>query len=280
MTQNNPVEQPQLLPDHAADARYWELRLKKNWGLHGVGHISYGARYNHWLYKVRRNIFNREMKQLKGDWGQSDVLDIGSGTGFWIDAWQALGVHSVTGSDLTQVAVDHLQQSHPRHRFTRLDISGPLDFQSLGGPYDVVSAFDVLFHITSDAKFFSSIINIHRLLSDRGYFVFSDNFVHGKEVRGNHQVSRTLAEISEAVTKAGFRILRRIPVFVLMNAPVDTRGTWPFKLWRLAMLPVRAAPLLGSLYGPVLYPLELQLTRFLRESPTTEMMICRKESVT
>jgi SAM-dependent methyltransferase len=281
MTQNKPVfDRPdgdyQPSPDQVSDAGYWEVRLKENWGLHGVGHISYGVHYNRWLYKVRGNIFNREMRKLRTDWGQSDVLDIGSGTGFWIDAWQELGARSVTGSDVTQIAIDNLQRSHPRSRFIRLDISGSLDSHSPEDRYDVVSAFDVLFHITSDTRFAAAITNVYRLISNGGYFIFTDNFVHGKEVRGDHQVSRPLSEISEVVANAGFKILRRVPVFVLMNAPVDTPGTWPSKLWRLAMLPVRTVPLLGSLYGSVLYPCEVLLTRFLRESPTTEMMICQK----
>jgi hypothetical protein len=60
---------------------------------------------------------------------------------------------------------------------------------------------------------------------------------------------------------------------------VDTSTSWPFKFWRLAMLPVSALPPLGRIYGALLYPLELQLTRFLRESPTTEMMICQKSTI-
>lgn len=266
-------------PDQALDAGYWESRLRQNWGLHGVGHISYGVPYNRWLYKVRRNIFEREMARLGVDWKHSDVLDVGSGTGFWIDAWKDLGVHSITGSDVTQVAVDHLQAAYPDSRFTRLDISGVLESQHTGGPYNVISAFDVLFHITNDARFADAIANISRLLTPSGYFIFSDNFLHGHGVRGDHQVSRSLQEISDIVTKAGFQIIRRVPMFILMNAPVDISAPWPFKFWRLAMLPVRAVPLLGSIYGALLYPLELQLTRFLRESPTTEMMICRKSGI-
>jgi SAM-dependent methyltransferase len=283
MTQNRFTPDAELSAnspsDQASDAGYWESRLRQNWGLHGVGHISYGVPYNRWLYRVRRNIFRREMDRLRADWKSFDVLDVGSGTGFWIDAWKALRVHSITGSDVTQVAVDHLQLAHPDSRFTRLDISGSLEAQHPGGPYDVISAFDVLFHITNDARFAGAITNISRLLSPKGYFIFSDNFLRGAGVRGDHQVSRSLQDISQVVINAGFQIIRRVPMFVLMNAPVDTSASWPFKFWRLAMLPVRAVPLLGSIYGALLYPLELQLTRFLRESPTTEMMICQKSTI-
>ena len=65
-------------------------------------------------------------------------------------------------------------------------------------------------------------------------------------------------------------------MFVLMNTPVDTRSNWPSLLWRLLMSPVRAFNVLGFLYGVILFPLEILLTRVSKESPSTEMMICQK----
>jgi SAM-dependent methyltransferase len=280
MTQDK--DTPQLGPEMARpaskqgfDAGYWEQRLQQNWGLHGVGHISYGVPYNQWLYKIRRCVFNREVQKLHVDWKQFDILDVGSGTGFWIDAWKALQVHSVTGSDLTQVAVDRLQSAHPGCHFTKLDISEPLEMCHLT-TYNVVSAFDVLFHITDDERFGRAIHNIAQLLAPSGFFIFSDNFIHGSNIRAEHQVSRSLTEISHVVTDAGFQIIRRVPMFILMNAPVDASSSSLPALWRLMMLPVRAIPALGFFYGAALYPAERCLTRVLSESPTTEMMICQK----
>jgi SAM-dependent methyltransferase len=266
----------QPIAHQTADAEYWEKRLQENWGLHGVGYLGYGVYYNRWLYKVRRHVFDREMARLDCDFKSSDVLDIGSGTGFWIDTWKALGVRSIAGSDVTQIAVERLQRAHRDFRFTKLDISGSLEAQNFGGTYNIISAFDVLFHITSDARFADAITNISRLLLPGGYFIFSDNFLHGRQARANHQVSRSLEGICEVVTGAGFRIVRRVPMFVLMNAPVDSSSQWSAKFWRCMMLPVRVIPLLGFVFGAALYPVELYLTQHLRESPSTEMMICQK----
>jgi len=275
------AEKVSLLPcGEGADAGYWETRLQQNWGLHGVGHLSYGMHYNRWLYKVRRHIFNREMKRLHCKWMGCDILDVGSGTGFWIDIWKALGVRSITGSDVTQVAVDRLRQMHPSSQFARLDISDSLEKQNFDGTFDVISAFDVLFHITSNTRFADSIANISRLLVPGGYFIFSDNFLHRPEVRSDHQVSRTLPEICGVLSGAGFRIVRRAPMFILMNTPVDSSSPWVVRFWRLMMLPVRMIRPLGFLYGAVLYPIELCLTRLVQESPTTELMICQKVAAT
>ena len=257
------------------NSTYWEQRLRQNWGLHGVGHISYGTPYNRWLYKVRRNVFARQMRSVPVDWQCADVLDVGSGTGFWIEVWRSLAVRTVTGSDITRVAVEKLQEAHPGSKFLQMDISGDLTDQT-ANTYDVISAFDVLFHIVDDAAFQAALANIARLLRPQGFFIFSDNFLHGRGRRASQQSHRTLVEITSALAKAGLRTVRRVPMFVLMNTPVDSENEWLLFLWRAMMFPVHLMPFLGSLYGAALYPIELRATRLLKESPTTEMMICFK----
>ena len=258
------------------NAKYWEHRLEANWGLHGVGHISYGAEYNRWLYKVRRRVFAREVAALQVDWAKADILDIGSGTGFWIEAWRSLGVRSITGSDLTHTAVDRLRQDYPESQILQLDISEPLKNQLCTKTYDVITAFDVLFHIVDDDDFAAALKNIVRLLRPGGLFIFSDNFLHGAARRAAHQSNRTLDQISLALGCAGLKIHRRAPVFILMNAPIDTRSDFRLLAWRAFMYPVHLLPWLGRVYGSALYPIELCLTRLLTESPSTELMICGK----
>jgi SAM-dependent methyltransferase len=263
-------------PVEPSTAEYWEHRLQENWGLHGVGHISYGAAYNHWLYKVRRRIFKRELRNVPIDWKRANVLDIGSGTGFWIDAWRAVGVNSIIGSDLTRTSVEHLRDAHPDLQIVQLDISASLPGQSVNRTYDVVSAFDVLFHIVDDSDYQAALKNIARLLRPGGVFLFSDNFLHCPGRKASHQSSRTLPEITRAIENAGLCAVRRVPMFVLMNTPIDTTREWLLLLWRAAMYPVHLLPLLGHVYGAVLFPVEICATRLLKESLTTEMMICRK----
>ena len=67
---------------------YWEKRLQNNWGLRGVGYVSYGRYYNQWLYKVRKRVFNYYIKELGfssfeklkilEDQGKIKVKDIGT----------------------------------------------------------------------------------------------------------------------------------------------------------------------------------------------------------
>ena len=152
-----------------AAREYWENRLSEKWGLHGVGHISYGGPYNEWLYRVRRRVILRELNRLPLDLRESTVLDIGSGTGFWLKIWNSVGVRNLVGSDLARVAVKNLREEHPAIEIRELDIADPESIAGLEGRFDLISAFDVLFHITDEGRFRTAIANVASLLRPGGY---------------------------------------------------------------------------------------------------------------
>jgi len=85
---------------------YWKTRLTEHWDLHGVGFAGYGLRYNQWLYRVRRRVFLSHIRALPLDLSRATVLDLGSGTGFYVAIWRSLGVKAIAASDLTTVAVE------------------------------------------------------------------------------------------------------------------------------------------------------------------------------
>ena len=256
---------------------YWEAHLAKNWNLEGVGYAGYGMPFNKWLYKVRKFVFNRHMRSLNLRIGELKVLDVGSGTGFYLKLWEALGAKSITGSDISSVAVGNLKKKFPEISILELDISKRSSISGFGKKkYNVVTAFDVLFHIVDDHAFGEAIKNISKLLASGGYFIFSDNFLHRKRIINVHQICRTFEEFKRHLNASDFSIVKRAPMFVLMNMPIDTIGELPSIIWRVVMLPVRWLKIFGHLYGVVLYPLEIFLVRGFKESPTTEIMICRK----
>ncbi len=257
-------------------AQYWEHRLSERWGLHGAGYISFGMPFNRCLYAVRRRVFARHLQTLDINLQQARVLDVGSGTGFWLKVWDSLGVRSMTSLDLTLVSVERLKREYPHIRVVRADISVPETATMFDDRFDLISAFDVLFHILDDGGYRQALANVSQLLAPGGYFIFSEFFLHGNTHRGVHQVSRPIEQILGDLAACGLKAVLRVPMFVLMNAPVDVSARWPLLVWRLLMAPMRLIPALGFLYGAALSPIDLVLTRVLRESPTTEMMICQK----
>ena len=264
--------------------RYWETRLREHYSLAGVGYLRLGRRYNEWMYRVRGEVFDRVVERIaKSDERRGwRVLDVGAGTGFYVDRWLRMGA-TVTGLDLTEVAVRELSRCFPAANFVQADIGAPLGGRPLGerllspGSFDAVSAFDVLFHIVDDPAYARAFQNIAELLRPGGWFLWSDNFLRHPTERVAHQVSRSLAESTAAAEAAGFEIIERVPMFVLMNYPADTTSKLARWGWTAMVAPATLAEPIGWAVGALLYPLERALVKRLKESPSTEVMVCRKK---
>ena len=283
--------------DQPFDPRqYWEARLREHYSLAGVGYLRLGRRYNAWMYRVRGEVFDRVISDIGrrqeaggrstssfllpppsslGWWKGREVLDVGSGTGFYVDRWLQAGAR-VTGLDLTDVAVDELARSFPGARFIRADIGATGGVSLESASFDAASAMDVLFHIVDDAAYARAFVNLASVLKPGGWLLWSDNFLRHATERVTHQASRSLDESVRCVEAAGFEIVDRVPMFVLMNYPADTTSRLARWAWTAMVAPAALAEPIGGMVGAVLYPLERALVRRMRESPSTELMICRK----
>jgi SAM-dependent methyltransferase len=258
------------------DARsYWEGRLGQDWSLTGVGFRRMGRRFNEWAYRRRGERFEAVVREFVPDLSAHRVLDVGSGTGFYLDAWSRLGAKQVVGLDLTEVAVVNLRQKFPDLDIHHGDISFGLG-DLAPGSFDAVSAMDVLFHIVDNGKFGQAISNIGELLVSGGLFIWSDLFVHGQEVVEEHFATRSLYRSEAVLDAAGFDILGRRPMFHLLNEPRDMRSRLLFEMWRAAMFAASKAEPLGNAVGRAGYHLDAWLDQRGNESVSSEFMICRK----
>jgi SAM-dependent methyltransferase len=254
---------------------YWEQRLARSYTLGDVGWLGLGLGLNTWMYRVRRHVFLKALRPFLSDPRSVRILDVGSGTGFYVDRWHELGVVAVTGSDLTQTAVERLGERHPTDEFVHFDVGGDeLPFEPAS--FDAISAMDVLFHIMDDERFARAFRNIATLLKPGGVFAFSENCLHGHELRTRNWASRPLADIQALLSAAALEIVERRPMFVLLNAPVDSRSPILHTSWRLVTKLARTRNAFGKLLGAALYPLERVLVSRLREGPSTELVICRR----
>jgi len=261
--------------------QYWERRLTAFDDLRGVGFTRLGRRYNESLYRLRSEVFRARIAEWHLAGRPLEVLDVGSGTGHYVREWLRAGAASVTATDLTGIAVERLRRDFPGVETHRFD-AGATERPPQLGQYDVVSAFDVLFHIVDDAAYARALHNCHALCRPGGYFVFSDLFVRagrarpsGRGGRAPHVASRTLDEITDAVRAAGFVILDRRPMFVLMNYPIDA-GPLARLAWSAVAAPSMVSETYGGLLGRLLMPYERRLVQWRHESPTTEIMLCRR----
>lgn len=252
---------------------YWEQRLERSSGLEGVGYVGLGHAFNSWMYRVRRNVFNRTVRKHMPQRGSAAVLDIGSGTGVYLRCWRSLGVRTITGTDITDTAVARLKIDLPEVELFRMDITE--GDPRIKGAFDAVSCMDVLFHVVDDARLQQALLNMRLALKPGGTVFLSDNFLHHGSKGETHFVIRTLAQYEAALNRAGLRIVERRPMFHLLNRPMDSRSSLLWRWWSLVEVVCHRSYFLGGLLGAVAYPFELLLVRARREGVSTEIMICK-----
>ena len=262
---------------------YWEDRLRKSYSLAGVGHRRLGRHFNTWAYRARAHAFARALRLAKPV-TRPDVLDVGSGTGFYIDAWHRHGAASVSGVDIASVAVTRLSQRWPADAFAQFDIGDELAAEhSFLRPnsFDAISVMDVLFHVVDGGRFACALANLTSLLRPGGFLFWSDVFPHATNVRQTrgHFVSRPLEVSERTVASAGLEVVRRLPMFTLLGFPEDTHGRLPRLAWSAMVAPAALYSPLGWGIGAALYPLDRLLTERRKEGPTTEIMICQKPTL-
>ncbi len=256
---------------------YWEDRLHTISGLEGVGFKKLGPAFNKWAYKVRKKVFMKALQSMNLNFKQMNALDIGSGTGFYIQAWRELMVKEITGADISKTAVENLKQTFKQQQFHQFDIGDPnFNKEASLQQFDIVSSMDVLFHIVDDARFEQAIANIASLVKNQGYFVYSDNFLHKEVFRGESQVSRTKAYLFDVFEKNNFKLVTRKPFMYLTNSPIDSSNPILKAYWFLLENALYVMPFLGHLLGAFLYPVEMYLVNHSKESPTTEFAIFQK----
>ena len=119
--------------------------MSKNFSLGGAGHTGLGLEYNKWLYKARIRALNKLLKDEQINPRGEQILDIGCGTGFYIDYWEKMGAAGIVGLDITEASISRLTAIYPKFKFVKADITD--EKLELKEEFDIITAFDVLFHI-------------------------------------------------------------------------------------------------------------------------------------
>ncbi len=257
---------------------FWEARLSGRFDVSGAGFRGIGKPFNDALYRQRAVVLERAIRRFRLPVAGSDVVEIGPGTGVYVERWKAGGVASLVGLDITAVVPERLGAAYPEYRFAQADASEPWPVDDASA--DLVTAFDVLFHIVDDARFAAAIRQAGRVVRPGGHLLVSDMFLHDAAFRGYHQVSRTLAEYETALSDAGFDVLGRLPIFVTMHPALDVPAGWRRRLaerwWKRIETTLIGNPRLGRRIGTALFWIDRALTKVLREGPSTELLVARR----
>ena len=122
------------------------------------------------------------------------VLDVGCGTGFWTEYYAARGAR-YTGVDIAQVSVDRLAARYTAQRFLRADVSDGVP----GGPYDLVNVFDVLYHVTDDARWQAALLHLAGAVVPGGLLLVTDASRRRRPAEAAHNLMRSLARYEQVL---------------------------------------------------------------------------------
>src|SRR5208283_1191651 len=185
--------------------------------------VYMGRHCNAWRYRVRRVLFRRLVRRLGFAPGTLSVLDVGCGTGFYLQQWQTLGVASMAGLDISDWVVAKLARAYPSATFYRANV-GAADSPLRAAAFDAVTALDVLVHLVDDGSYSRALENLHPSLIPGGYLLYSGAISHGPEKQfEDYWRGRSLATVATAMDATGFEVVLRVPMSALMAAPPDTR---------------------------------------------------------
>ncbi len=269
------------MSDYQPD-RYWESLLGEKFDLSGVGHPEFPESFNRALYQQMLRSVSAMVTAHGVRVADADVLEIGPGTGFWVQLWDELGADSVTGVDITVTAVDHLAARFPRHRFVVGDLgdAGAGEF----GTFDLVSAMSVLLHIVDDSRFRTALTNIAAMVSSDGVVLLMEPLVlhrwwgppFGPTANSR---ARTVEEWHRALGEADLELVDQRPVTALLANVCDTRhrGTWRLHqaYWGLLRVLLARAPALSRPVTSVLSAVDQALVAR-GVAPSAKIMLVRR----
>lgn len=275
--------------ESAFDARgYWEERLLANPGITGVGYLGRAPQFLEVQYRSRKQQLDKALRQYHLiDLSGCSVLDVGSGTGIWLDFWRQHGVARVVGLDFAQQSVDRLKEQFPDLMIVQADLSvSPLPLPE-GSRYDIISAFDVLLHIVDPGGFRRAIANLAEHCAPSGWLILSDAIIQGQHYfptrHSTYDTVRTLASYREVLEANGFAIHAVRPATVLLNNPLEASNRLTFRaflaFWKLSGL-WGHSNLLSRLLGPAMLAAERLACRLYPDAttPGVKTIFARKNS--
>ena len=261
---------------------YWGSLHSSGDDLRVVGYPTLPLAFNRALYAnsataIRRGLRGAGLSAMGGS-----VLDIGSGTGFWIDFWRNEGAREVAGADLVPEAVERLRTRFPGSDFANVDIGEAAPFP--GRRFDLVSAMGVLLHIVDPERLRNALAAMAEQLEPDGAIVLMEPLVvrrfsrRGRE--GEHNVVRTVAEWEAALAGTGLRIVHVAPAIYLLSDPVDAatraglavRSLW----WRAFARTIAGRERLASVVVPPLAVLDRAFASASRVGPSSKCVILRR----
>ena len=258
-------------------ATYWRDRVSGKMGLGAVGHRALGAEYNRWIYQRRVDALNNICNDIVKVDGDTHVLDLGCGSGFYEFFWRSRGIRHLTGVDISAQNIAMLQQTFPEFRFVESDLTESTI--SIKAEHGIVTLFDVLYHIVDDAAASRVLRFSAAHLAKNGRLLIHEQLVKRDYSLREHVKFRGRDHFVAMLHSQGLQIEQEIPLFVLLVPPVCGNRPIDFLIagaYYTAGLVFRAIPLIGSLAGRLTYAIDARLMKRKIFTPNNSLYVIRR----
>lgn len=248
-----------------------------------VGYPTLPAAFNRYVYANAAAGVLRGLRRAGVGIAGHTVLDVGSGTGFWIDLWLRHGASRVAGSDLVPTAIARLCDRFPACTFAVADIAEARPFPE--ATFDVVTAMSVLHHIVDEGLFRRALANLAAQIAETGRIVVLDPLVVRKrwmpaQAESAHNVARTRSQWELPLADVGLRIASITPTSALLSDPVDAGSRLAFAAhrfwWRGLTAALRDRERLAAAVMPPLARLDGILTPLLRTGQGAKLIVIER----
>lgn len=235
---------------------YWGALLDRD-DLSRTGHAQLPIAFNAWLYRNGARNLDRFLAG-HGVATPSRVFDAGVGSGFWVDYWRRHGAERVDGCDLVPAAVARISTRFPAGRFEVGNLEhGPPTIET----YPLVSAMNVLLHITTDDGFARALDSLAAIVEPGGCLLLAEPAVRDAR-RATPYRSDVHARVRHmsAYAPTGMR-LRAVGATAVLGAdPIEGSAIWS-RTWNLLGKAARRGSVAGEAAGRIPYLLDPFLIR-------------------
>lgn len=262
---------------------YWRERVDHDADLGSVGHRSLGARYNAYIYRRRIEALTELLQDQGLDLRGARVLDAGCGSGFYTAFWQSCKVRSYVGLDISPESTGRLSRLYPAYRFVNVDIASPPASWPVTdlGRFDIITAFDVFYHITDNGDFARAVATLGRLLGEDGRMIIFDHLLEREYMLTAHVKFRGRQDYLQCLRSAGLEIVEQRKLFQLLVPPVTGRRVLDLPLagiYKFCGFFLMRSDVLATFAGRRLLALDRRLLAKGRDMANHEMLMVRRSA--
>lgn len=227
---------------------FWEERLRDHPDVTGVGTAGLPPRFGMLMYRARMRQMDRALRRsgarrLRG----ASVLDVGAGTGIWLNFWRERGAR-LTAIDFAEPSVVALRRGFPNAHVVQADISAARPPLPVTSNFELISACEVFLHVLDADGLERALGHLASLCAPGGRLLISDPIISGAgyappRVNAQYLTVRTASEFRSALARHGFVVEAIRPMTILLNNPLEAPNELMFRLfglwWRVCVRSAR-----------------------------------------